>query len=162
MPSDPMETAPEADAPEPGPPGLSRRLWNPDRTQVPVGPGLRQGIELGRRYNVRERYDARMLTLVLGILLLSVLDAIFTLLLIDTGMVEEWNPVLAPLVENDPLLFAHAKMAVTGGGLIVLAMLANWRLFGRIQVYSALYWIFSIYVLLLAYHLVLAFRVAGI
>lgn len=100
-----------------------------------------------------------LLFLALSILLFSTLDAIFTLALIETGYVEEWNPILALLIERDPQLFASAKAIVTHGGVFILVAFVHRRLFGRIPVRRILEVVFGVYVLVMVYHLVLTFLV---
>jgi len=105
------------------------------------------------------RRGPRLFFLVVAILLLSALDAIFTLILIDTGHVREWNPFLAVLLEQDVQLFANVKTALTSAGVFVLAAFVDRSLFHRIRVRRILEFILVGYCLLVVYHLSLLMRV---
>jgi hypothetical protein len=113
--------------------------------------------ELGRR----EHRDEALFLLVVAILLFSTLDGIFTLLLLETGRVYEWNPVLAPLIKADVQLFANFKSAVTKAGIFVLVIFVDRSLFQRIPVRSILEMIFVVYCFLILYHLTLMIRLGG-
>jgi hypothetical protein len=101
------------------------------------------------------RRDGALLLLVLAILLLSTLDGIFTLILLDTGLVREWNPFLAPLIDQDVQLFANVKTALTKAGVFVLVVFVDRKLFRRIPVKRVLDGILLVYCLLILYHLTL-------
>ncbi len=122
----------------------------------------------GRAFGERDArgHDAHLLLTALAILLLSTLDAIFTLLLIDAGTVTEANPVMALLLEADVRLFAGTKTALTAGGVMVLVALVDRplmpgvarRLSGRedrFRVRHLLDWILLGYIMLTGYHFVL-------
>ncbi len=109
----------------------------------------------------QEQRDEALLLLVVTILLFSTLDGIFTLLLIETGQVHEWNPVLAPLIDRDVQLFANVKSALTTGGVFVLVMFVDRSLFRRIPVRRVIELIFVAYTLLMVYHLSLLVRISG-
>lgn len=100
-----------------------------------------------------------LLLLALAILLFSTLDAIFTVMLIETGYVREWNPLLARLMQRDVMLFAAAKGMMTHSGVFILVAFVHRRLFGRIPVRRILELVFGAYVLIMIYHLVLTFLV---
>lgn len=136
--------------PEPAAPQLGTKTAG--APLVPVGS---DGIEADPRL----MWNESLLLLALSILLFSTLDAIFTLALIETGYVEEWNPILAALIERDPQLFAGAKAVVTHGGVFVLVAFVHRRLFGRIPVRRILEVVFGIYLLVIIYHLVLTYLV---
>jgi hypothetical protein len=109
----------------------------------------------------KDRPEGRVVLLVVGILVLSTLDAISTIALLGTGQITEWNPFMAALIERDVQLFAGVKTALTGGGVFVLASLADRHVFNRqLAVDRILKWVFLTYVLLLTYHLALIARVA--
>ena len=84
------------------------------------------------------------------ILLLSVADAFLTLTLIMGGA-QEANPLLAFILRDYPDLFAVFKMALTGGGVLVLVALARSRLFRVMRVGVVLQGVFVAYVALIAY-----------
>ncbi len=99
-----------------------------------------------------------LIFLVVAILLLSTLDAIFTLILVDTGHAREWNPFLAGLIERDVQLFANVKSALTSAGVFVLAVFVDRSLFQRIPVRRVLEFILVTYCLVIVYHLSLLVR----
>lgn len=118
----------------------------------------------------RDGWDAHLLLTALAILLLSTLDAIFTLLLIEAGVITEGNPFMAALVDSDVHLFARTKTALTAGGVVILVALVNRPLFpgissrlfpgrGHFRVRNLLEWILLGYILLLGYHFALALTV---
>jgi hypothetical protein len=110
--------------------------------------------------------DAHLLLTSLAIVLLSTLDAIFTILLLDAGTVTEANPFMASLLDADVNLFARAKTMLTAGGVLVLVALVDrplfpWlfrrahRLRGRLRVRHLLDWILLGYIMLTGYHFAL-------
>lgn len=114
--------------------------------------------------------DARLLLTALAILLLSTLDAIFTLLLMDAGVVTEANPFMAALIEADLDLFARTKTVMTAAGVVALVALVNRPLFptitqrlfpgrNRFRVRNLLEWILLGYLVLIGYHLTLILTV---
>ncbi len=107
----------------------------------------------------RPRFDEALFLLALSILLFSALDAIFTLVLLDTGLVREWNPFLAPLIETDLQLFANVKSALTHFGVFLLVLLVDREVFQVLPVRRILEALFVAYGLLILYHLSLVARV---
>lgn len=95
-------------------------------------------------------HEPHLLSLAIMILLMSVTDAFLTLTLISRGATEA-NPVMAFLLEQTPRLFITAKMALTGGGIIVLVALARARIFRVIRISIIIHWCMLGYVALLAY-----------
>jgi hypothetical protein len=102
---------------------------------------------------VTDWFHPQWLALAVGILLLSVTDAILTLTLISHGATEV-NPVMAPLVAGSGHSFAFWKMGLTSMGVVVLTLVARLRIGGR-AVGTALYLFLALYVLLVAYELFL-------
>lgn len=84
------------------------------------------------------------------ILVLSCADAFLTLTLINRGAYEA-NPLMAPLVAGSPLLFALVKIGLTGGGVVVLTLLARMRAFRRIPISLLLYSLLAAYSVLIVY-----------
>lgn len=81
----------------------------------------------------------------------SCTDALLTLILVERGVAEEANPLMAPLVGNSAFVFALVKVAMTAGGVVLLTQLARIRAFGRIPVGVFLYLVLAIYGALIAY-----------
>lgn len=84
------------------------------------------------------------------IVVLSCVDAFFTITLIDRGAYEA-NPLMAPLVSGSPLAFALVKIGLTGGGVVVLTLLARMRAFRRLPISLLLYALLMAYAVLVAY-----------
>ncbi len=84
------------------------------------------------------------------IVLLSCVDAFFTITLISRGAYEA-NPLMAPLVSGSPLAFALVKIGLTGGGVVVLTLLARMRAFRRLPVSLLLYALLLAYAVLVTY-----------
>ncbi len=84
------------------------------------------------------------------IVLFSCVDAFLTLTLIDHGAYEV-NPLMAPLVGGSALAFAMVKIGLTGGGVVLLTILARMKVFGRVPVSLLLYTVLLGYGLLLVY-----------
>lgn len=55
-------------------------------------------------------------------LVLNLLDAIFTTLWVSAGLATEANPMMAELLRNRPLLFMLGKLVLVGGGSYLLWM----------------------------------------
>jgi len=106
------------------------------------------------REGIVDRHEPRLLLSTLGILLLSLTDAVFTLTLLQHGAVE-LNSFMAVLIETDVQLFVAGKMAITAVCLIFLLIHAKFRIFRVVRISTLLYGFLSIYGLLIAYELVL-------
>jgi hypothetical protein len=131
---------------------------------------MRRGPAPHGDWRTQDEWDAHLLLTALAILLLSTLDAIFTLLLMEAGVVTEGNPFMAILIDADIHLFARTKTALTAGGVVILVALVNRPLFPRIssrlfpgrgqfRVRNLLEWILLGYILLLGYHFALVLTV---
>lgn len=98
-------------------------------------PPLRYLIAGGRRRTVRrsedsrrivllDRYSPKLFAIILGILVLSLLDAVLTLYLIEHGS-NELNPVMAYFLKKGPLIFTVAKYVLTSIAVLIFLVLAN-------------------------------------
>lgn len=94
-----------------------------------------------------------------GTMLLSCMDAFFTLQLIDRGAVE-MNPVMAALIGRGTLAFAATKMLLTGVGILVLVFLSRSRMFNLMRTGMILTIFFTIYACLVCYEFVFLLRVS--
>jgi hypothetical protein len=83
-------------------------------------------------------------------LLLCSADAFLTLVLLQRGA-NEANPFMQPLVGGSPLLFTLVKFGLTSGGITLLILLAQMRVFGRIPVSFLLYAVLFAYTALVTY-----------
>ena len=95
-----------------------RRPFSPIRRKV-----LRRRDDRKSLYYVDE-YTPRLVIPILLILLLSMLDAFFTLVLIDNGAVEI-NPLMAFYLEVGPGVFLTVKYLLTCLSLFVLLMFSH-------------------------------------
>lgn len=136
----------------------AERRQGADRRRLSFGSFLRGGITPRRRAGRRageqhlpiDWHEPYLLFLALTILLLSVADAFLTITLIMGGA-QEVNPFLAFVLRDHPELFAVVKMALTGGGVVVLVAVARSRLFRIMRVGFVLQGLFVAYVALIAY-----------
>jgi hypothetical protein len=137
------------------------------------GPSERRGFSwatlfCGALYNRRRRvrrdgdlhccytdwYDSHLLYITLSILLLSGVDAVLTLNLLQLGSTE-LNPFMAMLIQYDIHLFVGAKLAMTGVGLILLVMHANFKLLRVLPIRHLLSFSLLTYLCLTGYELLL-------
>jgi hypothetical protein len=71
-----------------------------------------------------DRYNQGMFAAITAILMLSIFDALLTLLLIERGA-SELNPVMAYFLEYGPQSFIIAKYALTSFGVVILLIYKN-------------------------------------
>ncbi len=146
------------DAPFPDAWPLLDRRTGSDRRHRPtpfwsafLGPRRRHG---GRRWGESnrtyvDRFTRRDVILVVGILLLNVLDALFTLIWLQRGG-SEGNPAMAWILELGSNAFLIQKSFVVGLWLLLLLVHKNFRL-ARIGLWA----LAGIYSLLVLYHVAL-------
>ncbi len=121
--------------------------------------GLRPRRRTGRRaadhhQPIIDWHGPGLLTSSILVLLLCVADAFLTLWLLHDGAIEA-NPLMAALVEGDGRRFAIAKLALTGGGVLTLVAMANFRVFRRIRAGTLVHTILAAYLVLICYELTL-------
>jgi Domain of unknown function (DUF5658) len=92
--------------------------------------------------------------LAVGTMLLSCLDAFFTLRLLDRGAIEV-NPVMALAIDHGTFAFTVSKMLMTGLGVLMLVFLSRSRLFDRVRTGLFLTVFFSVYACVVCYQFVL-------
>jgi len=93
--------------------------------------------------------STRRLTWFAGaIVILNLLDAVFTLLYTNTGLATEGNPMMQGPLAASPVLFMMAKLS-----LVSLCVFLLWRLGQRRSAMIGLAGTTAMYVLLLGYHL---------
>ena len=71
-----------------------------------------------------DRYSSNIFAAIVAILLLSVLDALLTLYLIDNGLTE-LNPVMSHFLKYGPFIFMGAKYFFTCAGVVILLLFRN-------------------------------------
>lgn len=91
--------------------------------------------------------------LAIGTMLLSSVDAFFTLQLIALGAVE-MNPVMAALMGHSIAAFAVVKMMLTALGILALVFLARARFMNRFRTGVFLTVLFTMYACLVCYEFV--------
>ncbi len=84
----------------------------------------------------------------LAILILNLLDALFTLAFLQLGLAEEANPLMSLVYRSSPLGFVLVKLAMVQLGVMILQM--NHRV--RLAQYALNAGV-TIYVCIVAYHL---------
>ncbi len=104
-----------------------------------------------RRYPVLDHFDSGVVTLAVALMILSVLDCIFTLAIISRGG-SEANPFMDMLLQQSIWLFAGFKMLLTGLPAIALVATGNILLFGRYRARSILAALVGVYIALMFYH----------
>jgi len=122
------------------------------------------GFLRSRRRAVRRAGDAEpvftdwhhpwLFFLATATMLLSSIDAFFTLQLLERGATEI-NPVMASVLGVGTQAFAATKMLLTGFGILVVVFLARSRLFNRLRTGLVLTGFFSVYCCLVCYEFVL-------
>jgi hypothetical protein len=143
-------------------PGPDRRS-EPDRRSNVVR-ALWLGNVRPRRHGPRRAGENRLgavdwhhpwwLAVAVLIMALSCTDAALTLLLINRGA-REVNPFLVSLVHGSVATFVLVKVALTGGGIVCLTLLARLRAFGWLPVKLILYGVLLAYIVLILYELAL-------
>jgi len=140
------------------PPQAERRDGD-ERRELTLGTFLRGSVHVRRRSDRRaddeyhvDWHEPDLLFLAVTTLLLSVIDAFFTLTLLRHGATEA-NPILDFILHKYPELFAVIKMGLTGGGVLVLVAAARARLFRVIRVKTILQWVLLGYIVLFGYEM---------
>ena len=82
------------------------------------------------------------------VIVLNLLDAVFTLLWVWAGLARELNPLMRDLVHQHPVAFAVVKLGVVGA-----ATLLFWRLRHRPLAVIAIFLAFLVYWALLIAHI---------
>ena len=99
-------------------------------------------------------YEPRVLYVALGVLLLSCIDALFTLNLLNLGAAEA-NIILASVLEHSMEWFLACKISLTGVSLIVLVAVVRRRFFKSCSVEHLLQFFFAAYLLVIGYQIYL-------
>ena len=105
-----------------------------------------------RVYPIIDWHSPRVLALALLILLLSTIDGILTIVLLNHGAVEV-NPLMAVFMPYNLLWFAAAKLSLTSICLTVLVACSQMRLMRTVPGEILLYAILGCYVVLIGHEL---------
>jgi hypothetical protein len=138
--------------------GIDRRSGNlPDfsrywLTGKRAAPRRREDREKDHRL---DRYSRNKVAIILSIILLSIIDAVLTLYLIERGATE-MNPIMDYYLGHGPLVFFGVKYFLTCASLLIVLLKENDRLFKtRIQM-KTLFTLFLIpYVLVVQWEIYL-------
>jgi len=112
--------------------------------------------EEDRNYYV-DRYEPRYLILISLILVLCILDAYFTLKIIDLGG-KELNRFMLVFIEKEPVAALVFKYLVTAVSIVFILIHKNFLVFGKLRVSSLIYVFFCVYLTLIAYEAVVFFN----
>ena len=107
--------------------GKDRRTNNKARLRYLLFNGRREQIrreEDSRKVFFFDRYPPKLFAAIAAILMLSIFDALFTLILIDKGSTE-LNPVMAYFLQHGLLPFIVVKYFLTSIGVVILLIFKN-------------------------------------
>lgn len=107
--------------------GRDRRTRVFPPLQFLVAGGRRRGVRRSEdlyRIVILDRYSPKLFISVIGILVLSVLDGLLTLYLIEHGSTE-MNPVMDYFLKKGPFIFAIAKYVLTSLAVVIFVVVAN-------------------------------------
>ena len=107
--------------------GLDRRQYSRANFRYFLINGRRESArreEDQTRFFFFDRYNQRIFAAITAILMLSIFDALLTLVLIERGSTE-LNPVMAYFLEYGPLPFIVSKYLLTSFGVVVLLIFKN-------------------------------------
>ena len=114
---------------------------------------LRRATDSHATHAILDWYHPSLLFFIVATYVLSGIDAVLTLTLLDFGVASEVNPFMNLLIAEDVRLFAGVKALVTGIGLVCLTAYSNQCLFTRLRVDRLIYALFAIYALLVIYEI---------
>jgi len=107
--------------------GKDRRTNNRERLKYLLINGRRERVrrdEDRRKSLFFDRYNPKLFAAITAILMLSIFDALLTLILIESGS-SELNPVMAYFLEYGPLPFIIVKYCMTCAGVVTLLIFKN-------------------------------------
>jgi len=107
--------------------GIDRRTNNKARLKYLLFNGRRERFrrdeDRGKAF-IFDRYNQNLFLAITAILILSILDAVLTLAVIQRGA-SELNPVMAYFLEHGTLTFIVAKYVLTSIGVLILLIFKN-------------------------------------
>lgn len=112
---------------------------------------LRRSTDSHKTHAVLDWYHPSLLFFIVATYVLSGIDAILTLTLLEFGIAKEANPFMHFLLAEDIRLFAGVKALITGFALVLLTAYSNQCLFNKLRVDKLIYGLFAIYVLLVSH-----------
>jgi len=105
-----------------------------------------------RRFPVMDRFESGLAFLAIGLVVLSILDSVFTLTLIAHGG-EEINPFMNWFLQRSVAAFVAVKMALTAIPALILVATGNLLVFKRVRAHSLLAGLLGLYCGLIVYEL---------
>jgi len=105
-----------------------------------------------RRFPVLDRFESGLAFLAIGLMILSVMDSVFTLTLISHGGTEV-NPFMNWLLQHSIFAFVGVKMLLTAIPAVMLVATGNVLVFGRFRARSILAAALGMYCGLIVYEL---------
>jgi len=103
-------------------PTLFSKYWVTGMRSVP----RRQEDRLSPK--IVDRYSKKILAIILFILGLSILDAAFTLVLVERGA-KELNPFMAYYLERSPFIFFCIKYMLTSASVLLILFIKDFYIF---------------------------------
>lgn len=107
-----------------------------------------------------DRYELRYLFLIISILILCFLDAFITVILLQLGA-EELNPFMLIFIKKDVVLSMVVKYVITALSLICILMHKNFRIFRNFRVRSLIYFVLTLYVVLVLFEFYSYIKIVG-
>ena len=136
--------------------GIDRRDYSLSTLKMcTVAPRRMQGRRSAdRKYAVLDRFDSGIVTLAILLMILSIMDSVFTLTLLSRGG-SEVNPVMNALLHHSVWAFTGVKMLLTAVPAIILVATGNLLFMARFRARSILSALVGCYLGLIAYELIL-------
>jgi len=107
-----------------------------------------------RRHAITDRVEPAVAFLAIALMVMSLLDSVFTLTIIANGG-RELNPVMDAFLRHSVALFTSTKMLMTAIPAVILVATANLLVFGKIRARSLLAAAVGLYIGLMFYELML-------
>lgn len=102
----------------------------------------------------KDWYHPKLFVLVIGIMLLSILDAFLTLKLLSNGAIEA-NPIMNYFLGIGVSAFIMSKMLLTGASIMFLTALSSYLFLDRFLISKLITISFIGYMVLISYELIL-------
>ena len=140
--------------------GIERRTNNKSRLKYLLFNGRRERsrrTEDNGKAIIFDRYNQKLFLAITTILVLSILDAVLTLIVIQRGATE-LNPVMAYFLEHGTPTFIVAKYILTSIGVLILLIFKNVFLTKiRIYTHSLFPCVIFVFITVIAWELFLIF-----
>lgn len=107
--------------------GEDRRVSHVPKLKYFLFKGRRQNLRRAadkNRFVLYDRYSPKIFAAIMAILFLSVMDALFTLFLIENGSTE-LNPIMAYTLKSGPFTFFAVKYGLTSMAVVIFLLFKN-------------------------------------